>query len=437
MPINELRPGDGQEPITKIPLPKNHILVSRSSPLTSDQAALERSNLLGNSDWLTYMALSPPSDFLSHFPDITIGRYLPPGLLDLENWEKRFEEVVPVSDKTRRLLRFFTLDHNRNDTESLEEQSEELFDRTLGVINGFFAKHGDSSSGKIVKDSLDFMKSLRGKETRGTGELYILHEARVVLRMLVQTLQFSERLDSKKDPLQALSPTDIFLPHNLQMLGAILAGGALHDFKEDFITKRLAAIARDRNILYLSNLLTGSSKALVFPNDELPDDAVFIMDALTNPEFSPDLLKRNRESKLQARRLMSLMPVLGSFRLIIRDWGYTNFKICDREDNLSALWKYDPIRYLKKLLETVFDFQSLAFLSWYFSRKDTPLAVSTAFMQLLGASYDDLFGWITTREDIDLYFRDAEKSGQKPVVVPNLTRAVVFTNDGEAKFFYR
>lgn len=437
MPISELRQGDGLEPITRIPLPKNHILVARSSPLTPDQVALERSDLLGNSDWLTYMALSPPPDFLSHFPNITIGRYLPAGLLDLENWKKRFEEVVPVSDQTRRLLQFFSLDHNTNDTESLEKQSEELYERTLGVINGFFAKHGDSNNGRIVKDSLDFMKSLRGKETRGTGELYILHEARVVLRMLVQTLQFSEKLDDKKDPLQILSPTDLFLPHNLQMLGAILAGGAFHDCKEDFIAKGLAAITRDGNILHLSSLLSGSSKALVFPNDELPDDVIFIMDALTNPEFAPELLKRNRESKLQARRLMSLAQELNSFRSIIRDWGYTNFKICDREDNLSALWKYDPIRYLKKLLETVFDFQPLAFLSWYFSRKDTPLAVSTAFMQLLGATYDDLFGWITHRSDIDKYYMDAEKSGQKPVVVPNLTKAVVFTNDGEAKFFYR
>lgn len=341
--------------------------------------------------------------------------------------------------------------------------SDDLLDRTKGIVEGVFSETPEGS--ELVSSALDLVGHLRFGKQRKTGEKAVTHESRVLLRGLSEEFQNRNNLSQASvgnDLFQVREFDDLFKSRNNLTLATICTAWALHDFFEDFVLREKGALLngeklnRDVSFWQEENKLKVVKKGdkqpmtISFPNKGHTDFGLDLLIAFTNPNLEHMRISDIEETALNID--LMLEHVEKSSHISAR--AISEGKTSDREDNVSTLWFMEKERYLAKLVETAKHFGIISTQAWSFPKRKlkmqkvsedgryyAPLASTTAFLQLLGASSDELFAWITQDQEMQNRFAELEGAGKGPLVVPNPHKATLWwagEGDGiSAEIFYR
>lgn len=404
-------------------IPPTRPLWTRNQPLSPEEAEKEVDRLLTNPLDATFVTSLSLEDLTSMFPRIFTGHYI---------GERR-----PPSEETKALLQFF----GTGGDFSLFARAQKLYQSIFASEPHTILVRGEPFSRELVTGSLNLMARIHGKKTRRTGELAISHEVRTGLRVLTEALSYDEsaresRTSYVDNPYSPLSYA------NLGHFGYFLSAVNMHDVEEDYVSKGHVILERVRKYA-LCVFQEGHSPVLLsFPDKETTDNFCHLLSAFTNKEAGTKLVTEFELAQINLGRLLMVYANAketdASTRWIF-PWVIVTGKTADREDNVCTLWSHTDEKYLDKLVETIIFFQSLAKEAWNKKHEirivtfkereiiDSPLATSTALLKLLGASDEELFGWImpTCSELLE----QLESEGQEPIVVPNPFRADILTSE--------
>jgi len=402
----------------------------------------EAYRLMDHPQALTYMCLLQPDLLEKKYPRILDGIYIP-------DW------IPNPSPATADMLKYFGA-----------KNSDDLIRRTKNIVRAVLDKAPKHSVDNIFT-ALDFMDDLHGEETRNTGEKKICHEARTLLRTLIQIIDYHETTLVLSDTYypRGYHPTDALSPFNQAKTATRLTGLVMHDSREDYFDNEIAHLGSDfsKGPPYVISLqYRGSNRYLIFDTQTEAESIPYFIDALTNREMDETLYDGAHITKENMYRLLERIWDLGFTRSTksLRE-TINNGKIADREDNTATLWKHKRTgpkgdSYFQKLEENMISlFPFLAKSTWmnrhcteidnnlgYVYKEihgltwlvnyinDVPLTTAITLLKLLGANDNDIFGWATGGE-CKRVMETLEKEGEEPLLIPSPTQADILTKSGK------
>lgn len=391
-----------------------------------------RQKLYTDPDFLTYLCSLDERNLSTWFPRIDEEGYIYPSFFigpKLPINEVYIEDIFPQS-QTWSLRHFFSLKEHYGTPrtpDEMKECSDDFLERAGGVVSEYFKLLGDIDSATPVQKAFEIMKNLRGRDTRRTGELAVCHDVRSTLRFMVE-------------PLYSLSQ-DKRLRYHPELYSTSACGIAFHDFFEDIELEGKGSFEYLENFILIQNNDSFNPYVASIRFNSLGPPWVIFREAvnLTNT-YDHKKSRKSNDFWYGLKNLAKLLEDAGrdgdDFPFI--RWSVLTGKCMDRCDNLDTLDSYSFYRYNNKLHETKY-FHPLSFFPWTSHMAGAPKPAGQNLLMLLGASYDEMYGWI---QDPDKYaakeiYDILEEKGQSPLVIPDIFHPVLMAKGGTFYLFDR
>ena len=356
-----------------------------------------RSRLIKYPVDLGFVATMPLSDINSAFPGIFAGRYL--------------ADLSSISQQTKYLLQNFG---SRGD----------IFNRTTRVISSLVTNEFDMpKAGNFVVKIFEFLWEIQNDATRKTGEPALNHQIRAELGIIDKLVknQFFLNTRTPEARVKFFNPLS---RKNRNKTGLTLAAFPFHDYVEEVVGTQFYDFRSEGTSIILQTASKNAEYIITF--DKLRNMNFFhdLVIAYTNDESARSGNSDFEKAFYNSRRLMKLIRDPKSDPVV--KWAVEVGKAEDREDNTRTLWTHPPDKLLNKLNENMLAFRKIFIPGWSYDRSYSPPVVSLSLLLLMGATYDELFGWIYKNDHIKYIINRLDENNIDYAIVPEINHVTLF-----------
>ena len=394
-------------PTNLLDVPRRPLILS-PDPNRWSKEALQKEimYLIQNPLDLTYMVTLPSEALVEYYPGILEGRYV--------NYQE------PSAYLKKLFQRMFAPD------------DQEFYQRVNGIVKGIFSRFGRDDLANLPIRSQGIMKDLYTDKTRNTGEAKGNHESRVKMQTLADAILNHEYMGSPQQfhPVMQFDPFDEF---NIEETAVVFVGADFHDLVEDFTSNNDDAIGVINQFVVIQ-MITGGVMYVNMDQSDYANNLFLLLKAVTDQKYPLYQMSQNKTDALNMQKILSI--VLSAEHPAL-SWGILADDMGDRDDNLRTMWVYSDIFRLDKFLQTFDQYRSPSILLWSFHPNNSPYPASAVLLRLLGASENQLYGWILENEELMADFEERQQVNLGPLIIPHVQQAILVDNSGAYRIVQR